>query len=47
VLHAHEDAVEVDRHVAVPLVVGGLGGRLDRLLDARVVERDVQAAEAL
>jgi hypothetical protein len=47
VLHAQEGAAEVDRHQAVPLFVGDLGGRPDRLLDARVVEGDIQAAEPL
>ncbi len=47
VLHAQESAAEVDCHEAVPLVVADLGGRLDRLLDARVVEGDVQATESL
>ena len=46
-LHAQEDAAEVDRHEVVPLVVADLGGRLDRLLDARAVERDVEATEPL
>jgi hypothetical protein len=42
--HAHEGAAEVDRHEAIPLVLADLGGRLDRLLDARVVERDRRGA---
>jgi hypothetical protein len=42
VFHAHEDTAEVDRHEAVPLVLADLGGRLDRLLDAGVVEGDVR-----
>jgi hypothetical protein len=32
------------RHEAIPLVLADLGGRLDRLLDARVVERDRRGA---
>jgi hypothetical protein len=47
VLHAQEGAAEVDRHEAVPLAVADLASRLDRLLDTRVVEGDVQATEPL
>jgi hypothetical protein len=47
VLHGDEHATEVDRHQAVPLRRRDRVGRLDRLLDARVVEGDIQAAEAL
>src|SRR3954454_2529774 len=47
VLHGHERTAQVDRDEAVPLVVGDLVRRLDRLLDAGVVDRNVQAAEAL
>jgi hypothetical protein len=47
VRHAQESAAEVDCHEAVPFVVADLGGRLDRLLDARVVEGDVEAVEPL
>jgi hypothetical protein len=47
VLHGHERAAQVDRDEAVPFVVGDLVRRVDRLLDAGVVERDVQAPEPL
>jgi hypothetical protein len=47
VLHGDEHAAEVDRDQAIPFVVGDLVRRLDRLLDACVVEGDVEAAEAL
>jgi hypothetical protein len=47
VLHGHERAAQVDRDQAVPFVVADLVNGLDRLLDAGVVEGDVQAAEPL
>src|SRR5947209_12049700 len=46
-LHGHERAPELHGDRAVPLVFGDLVHWLDRLLDVRVVEGDVQAAEAL
>jgi hypothetical protein len=45
--HAHEGAAQVDRRQAVALIVADLVGRLDRLLDAGVVEGDVQATQPL
>jgi hypothetical protein len=46
-LEGHEHAAEVDGDEAVELVFGDLVRGLDRLLDASVVEGDVEAAEPL
>ncbi|MDF2977597.1 MAG: hypothetical protein K0S40_2325 [Actinomycetospora sp.] len=45
--HGQEDAAEVDRDEPVELVVGDLDDRLAGLLDAGVVDRDVEPPEAL
>jgi hypothetical protein len=45
VFHAEEDATEVDVDDPVPLLLGDVGGRRDRLLDAGVVEGDVESPE--
>ena len=45
VLHAQEDAREVDVDDPVPVVFGDVGGRCGAEFDAGVVERDVETAE--